>query len=361
MKTIKFSSDDTSQKEFVTVLKKRVNNYFKEQNTSVKGNTRMIFKASVMLGFYIMPFISILTFPMSTPLAFLLVLLMGIGEAGVGMSVMHDAAHGAFSNKKWINSFFGATMFLLGSNTFNWKIQHNLLHHTFTNIYGYDQDIESKALLRLSQHAPLKRIHRYQYLYAYFFYGFMTLSKLFTDFSQLIEFNRKGITKNQGHHPKIEIIRLLVTKLLYFFILIGLPMLSTTFRWYTVLIGFCILHLTAGMIMSTIFQMAHVVEGAEQPLPDLSGTINNEWEIHQLLTTSDFARNNRLLTWYAGGLTFQIEHHLFSNTCHVHYPRIAPIVEMTAKEFGIPYNLKPSFTKAFISHIKRLKSLGREG
>ena len=112
--------------------------------------------------------------------------------------------------------------------------------------------------------------------------------------------------------------------------------------------------------MSTIFQMAHVVEGAQQPLPDSNGVIHNEWEAHQFLTTSDFARNNLFLNWYVGGLNFQIEHHLFPNTCHVHYRKIAPIVEQVASEFGIQYNLKPTFTKAFLSHAKRLKDLGRK-
>ena len=133
----------------------------------------------------------------------------------------------------------------------------------------------------------------------------------------------------------------------------------TDFTWWQVLLGFCILHLTAGMIMSTVFQMAHVVEGTKQPLPDSNGVINNEWAVHELMTTSDFARNNLFLNWYIGGLNFQIEHHLFPNICHIHYRKIAPIVQQTADEFGFTYNLKPTFLAAFISHAKRLKALGK--
>jgi linoleoyl-CoA desaturase len=360
MKTIKFTSEDPNQKEFVLELKKQVAAYFKDNKISIKGDFRMILKAIIMLSMYLFPFLAMLIFEPNVFLLILLVIIMGIGEAGIGMSVMHDAAHGAFSNKKWVNSLFASTMFLLGSNTYNWKIQHNLLHHTFTNIYGYDQDIESKATLRLCEHAPLHKIHRFQYLYAYFFYGFMTLAKLITDIGQLIEFNRQGITKKQGHNPVAEIMKLIVTKLIYFSVLIGLPLLITDYRWYQVVIGFCILHLTAGMIMSTIFQMAHVVQGAQQPLPDKNGAIPNEWEVHQLLTTSDFARNNHFLNWYVGGLNFQIEHHLFSNTCHRHYRKIAPIVEKVAREYGMEYNLKSSFTRAFRSHARRLKELGTD-
>jgi linoleoyl-CoA desaturase len=359
MKTIKFISDDPAQKQFGAAVRKNVNAYFKENGISTKGNAVMFIKAIILLSFYIAPFIILLTIPMSGWLALLLVILMGIGEAGIGMSVMHDAAHGAFSSKQWVNNLFSSTMFLLGSNTFNWKVQHNILHHTFTNIFGYDQDIETKAVLRLCEHAPLKKFHKAQYIYAYFFYGLMTLSKLITDIIQLINFNKEGITEEQNHNPGKEVFKLIITKIIYFSVMLGLPLVLTDFKWWQIIIGFGILHITAGMIMSTIFQMAHVVEGTEQPLPDENGIIKNEWYVHQLHTTSDFARDNFFLNWYVGGLNFQIEHHLFTNICHVHYRKIAPIVERTALEYRIVYNLKPSFLAAFISHAKRLKALGR--
>lgn len=359
MKTLKFISDDPNQKQFVVAVRKNVNAYFKEKEISMKGDISMFIKAIILLSLYIAPFIIILTVPMGAWIALSLVILMGIGEAGIGMSVMHDAAHSAFSNKQWINNILASTMYLLGSNKFNWKIQHNILHHTFTNIYGYDQDIETKALMRLCNHAPLKKIHRFQYIYAFFFYGLMTLSKLVTDFGQLIEYNKNGITEEQNTKPNHELLKLIVIKIIYLSIIIGLPLLFTDFSIWQIFLGFAILHITAGIIMSTIFQMAHVVEGTNQPLPDSNGVIKNEWLVHQLSATSDFARNNLFLNWYVGGLNFQIEHHLFPNVCHIHYIKIAPIVEQTAHEYGFNYNLKPTFRHALISHIKRLKELGR--
>lgn len=359
MKTLRFTNEDLLQKQFGSAVRKNVNNYFIENNISLKGNASMYIKAIIMLIIYIAPFIILLTVPMGRWVALLLAIIMGIGEAGIGMSVMHDAAHSSFSEKKWINKIFSFTIYILGSNALNWKIQHNILHHTFTNIYGYDQDIETKAVIRLSPHAPLKKIHRYQYIYAFFFYGLMTLSKLVTDLGQLIEYNKTGITREQNLRPVVEIVNLVITKIIYISILIGLPLLFTTFTWWQILMGFSVMHITAGIIMSTVFQMAHIVEGAEQPSPNSEGVIENEWAVHELRTTSDFARDNIILNWYAGGLNFQIEHHLFPNVCHVHYRKIAPIVERTAKEFGFKYNLKPSFFQALKSHVIRLKELGR--
>lgn len=359
MKTIKFLSDNPREKEFASALRKNVMAYFKDKGISSKGNSELYVKAASMLLLYLLPFIFIVALPLSGWPALVLVVLMGIGEAGIGMAVMHDASHGSFSSKKWVNELFSSTMFLLGSNTLNWKIQHIVLHHTFTNISNFDQDIETKAVLRLCEHMPLKFYHRFQYLYAYFFYGLMTLSKLVTDVGQLLEFNRAGITADQGLHPGKEMLKLILSKLIYIALIIGLPLWISDFTWWEVLLGFCILHFTAGIIMSTIFQMAHVVEGAIQPLPDENGVIHSDWLFHQLSATSDFGRGNRLLTWYSGGLNYQIEHHLFPNICHIHYPEIAPIVEQTARDFGFVYNLKPGLFAAFLSHARRLKELGR--
>ncbi|MFI5150167.1 MAG: fatty acid desaturase family protein [Bacteroidia bacterium] len=359
MKTVKFIGDDPAQKLFAHAVRKNVNAYFKEKGLSTKGGAAMVVKSFLILGMYLAPFILLLTIHLPLWGAFLLVIMMGIGEAGVGMGVMHDAVHGAFSEKKWVNELFGFSMFLLGSNTFNWKIQHNLLHHTFTNIEGMDEDIETKAVIRLCEHTPLKKYHRFQYLYAYVLYGLMTLSKFVTDIAQLVDFNRSGITKEQHKKPGTEMFKLIVTKIVYLLLVLGLPLWLTDYAWWQILIGFCLMHITTGMILSTVFQMAHVVEGTEQPLPDKDGVVHNEWAVHELLTTSDFGRHNRLLNWYVGGLNFQIEHHLFPHTCHMHYHNLAPIVQRTAMEFGIHYNLKPSLKAAFISHAKRLWALGR--
>ncbi|MEJ8844342.1 acyl-CoA desaturase [Lacibacter sp. H375] len=359
MKTIKFVSNDANQKQFGLAVRKNVNDYFRDNNISIKGNLRMAIQTMVMLAAYIFPFVLLFIIPMNGWVALLLAALSGAGMAGVGMCVMHDAVHGSYSNREWINKMLGSTMYLLGSNVFNWKIQHNYLHHSYTNIDSYDHDINSKGPIRFSQYGPLKKIHRYQYIHAFFFYGLMTIAKLIKDYSQLNHFNKAGITGKYHISPAFEYTKMTIVKLVYLFVFIGLPLLFTSFTWWQVLLGFFVMHWMAGFIMSTVFQLAHVVDGAEQLLPDEKGEISEEWAVHQLRTTSDFARNNLFLEYYIGGLNFQIEHHLFPNICHIHYRKIAPIVERTAKEFGFVYNLKPSLWQAFSSHIQRLKELGR--
>lgn len=359
MKTIKFVCSDSRQKQFAAAVRKNVNDYFRTRGISTKANSDMIIQTAVMLLLYIIPFVLLMTVNMNAWIAIIMTVIMGIGMAGIGMCVMHDAVHGSYSSKEWVNKLLGGTMYLLGSNVFNWKIQHNFLHHAYTNIEGYDQDIASRGPIRLSQYAPLKKIHRYQYIHAFFFYGLMTISKLIKDFTQLLQYNKEGITKQYNVDPATEYLKMVTVKILYLFTFIGLPVLFTPFSWWQVLLGFFIMHWTSGCILSTVFQMAHVVEGTEQMLPGADGIVEEEWAVHELRSTSDFARHNHFLNYYVGGLNFQIEHHLFPNICHIHYREIAPLVEQTAKEFGFTYNLKPSFGKALQSHIRRLKELGK--
>ncbi len=359
MRAIRFTNEEKSQETFASALKKNVNNYFKEKNIATTANFAMKLKTVVMVSLYIIPFILLLTTDTTVWLALLYAVIMGVGVAGVGMGVMHDAVHGSYSKKTWVNNLLGGSLYLLGSNVLNWKIQHNVLHHTYTNISEYDEDIDSKGPLRLAEQGPLKAIHKYQYIHAFFFYGLMTLLKTYNDFPQLAKYNRLGLTKGQNLNPKVEFAKMIFRKVLYGVLIIGLPIYFTEYYWWQVLIGFFIMHWVAGFILALIFQMAHVVEGADQPMLTSEGNIDNEFAVHQLLTTSDFARNNRFITWFVGGLNFQIEHHLFPSICHIHYKNLSYIVEKTAKDFNLPYNLKPTFGDALRSHIKRLKELGR--
>ncbi len=359
MKTIRFASEDKEQETFSSALKKNVNNYFKENNIATTANFAMKFKTVVMISLYLVPFALILTTSTTPLLALLYCVIMGVGIAGTGMGVMHDAVHGSYSKKSWVNKLFGGTLYLLGSNVLNWKIQHNVLHHTYTNVNEYDEDINSKGPIRLAENSELKAIHKYQYIHAFFFYGLMTLLKVYNDFPQLVKYNKLGLTKGQNLIPAVEFAKMIFRKVVYFVLIIGLPMYFTNYSIWAILLGFFIMHWVAGFILALIFQMAHVVEGADQPMPDSEGNLENEFAVHQLLTTSDFARNNVFITWFVGGLNFQIEHHLFPHICHVHYKNLSYIVEKTANDFNLPYNLKATFGEALSSHVLRLKELGR--
>lgn len=321
----------------------------------------MVFKTLMMFTLYFTPFVLLLSGISTNPLIVIgLYFVMGLGLAGIGLSVMHDACHHAYSRKKWVNDLLSYSLNMLGASSFNWKVQHNVLHHTFTNVHEVDEDIASRGILRLTPEAPGKKIHRYQYIYAWFLYGLMTLVWVFIkDFDRLQRYRKNGLIRQvKGSYTK-ELAILILTKVFYVSYIFGLPLLLTDIPWYWLLTGFLLMHYVAGFILAIIFQPAHVTTETSFPMPDDEGKLENVFAVHQILTTANFARESRLFSWYVGGLNYQVEHHLFPTICHIHYRKLSRIVEETAKEFGYPYHSVPTFKDALVQHGRHLKAMGR--
>lgn len=355
---VKFINKDKTQ--FFNILKERVDNYFTENNISQHANATMVFKTIFMLSLYFVPYALIMTQGYSLLGMWVCSLVMGLGLAGIGMSVMHDANHGAYSSNMSINKFLSLSLSIVGGDNKNWKTQHNVLHHTFTNIYEHDRDIDNKVIMRFSPAGEYKKIQKFQIIYVFLFYSIMSLYwTTAKDFVQYFQFIKEGHNRESKADRIKSLLTIIGWKIVYWGYIIVLPMLLLDLNLGQVLLGFLSLHMVAGLILSIIFQLAHVVEGTSFPVPDEKGNIENEWAIHQLNTTSDFARDNRLITFYVGGLNFQAIHHLFPRICHVHYPKIAPIVEQTAKEFGVSYICNGSIGSAFLSHLKVISKLGK--
>jgi len=345
--------------DFFNTLKKRVNLYFDEAQISKHANFTMVLKTIVLLVAYIGSFVLLITFKPVFWWALLIWVFMGLAKAGIGMCIMHDANHGAYSANKIINQFLGWSLHLAGGAVHNWKLQHNILHHTYTNISDMDDDIDAKVVLRLSPHSLFKKFHTLQYVYALFVYGLTTLYwVLGKDFIQMYKYTKNGVNPKNKSQNRILLVKIAVIKLAYLGIIIGLPIAVGMAIWQVIL-GFLLMHFTAGIVLTVVFQLAHSVEGTSHPLPTTDGFIENNWAIHQMNTTVNFAHNNKLLSWYVGGLNFQIEHHLFPKICHVHYPQISKIVKRTAKEFNIPYLENKTFFKAVVSHFKLLRKFGQ--
>lgn len=320
----------------------------------------MIIKTVFMLSLFFVPLILINTgLVTSAPLLFALYITTGLGMAGVGMGVMHDGIHGSYSKKKKVNKLMGLTFNLIGANATVWKIQHNVLHHTYTNIEHADDDINAPFFLKFSPHAKKYYLHRFQHFYIWFFYGLATLSWVTTkDFVRLNRYHKMGFLdkKNEFSNALIEMV---LWKLFYYSYAIVLPLLVVPLPWYVILLAFLSMHFVTGLLISLVFQVAHIAPASEFPLPDESGLIAGDWFTHQFATTTNFAPNSRFFTWLVGGLNFQVEHHLLPGICHVHYRELSKIVVQTAKEYDMPYNTEKSFASAIWSHAKMLRDLGR--
>ena len=346
--------------DFYKVLIQRVDTYFIENKLSRNANSTMLIKTIVMLSFYIVPYFLILFGGFSVYVMWLLTAVMGVGIAGIGMSVMHDANHGSYSANKVVNKILGYSLNLIGGDAENWKVQHNKLHHTYTNIHGFDLDIRENAGLRFTPAVAHKPFQRFQVFYVFILYALQTFSWVtMKDFIQFIRFKKSGDDGRDDRARVAHIAILVATKIIYIAYIFVLPLVLLNITWWQLLIGFMTMHAVGGLILSIVFQMAHVIEETDFPKPNADGNILNEWAIHQMQTTANFAPSNKWLSYYVGGLNYQIEHHLFTRVCHVHYPQIATIVKRTAQEYGVPYLSHSNLGQAFLSHVNMLGKLGR--
>ncbi len=355
---LKFSK---SSPDFFGSLNKRVGEYFKSNGITRHANRQMYYKTIFMLCLYFVPYALIISGVVTNLwLLILMCVIMGFGTAGIGLSVMHDANHGAYSTKPWINKLLGYSLNLIGGNALNWIVQHNVLHHTYTNIHEADEDISPRGILRMCPNSKWRFFHKFQHIYAWFFYGLLTLAWiLFKDFKQIFKYSKDGMLKKQKANIRQEWIILIATKITYISYIFILPFVLLSIAWWKILLGIVICQYIAGFILAIIFQPAHVIEGSEFPLPDDNGNLENNWAIHQLHTTTNFANKSTFFSWFVGGLNYQIEHHLFPNICHVHYKKISEIVRQTAEEFGLPYKNVSTFRGAILSHARLLKELGK--
>ena len=348
--------------DFYKVLRQRVNEYFKKEKISRHANGNMVFKTICMLSLYLAPFILMLTLDLNAWWYILLWAVTGVGMAGVGLSVMHDANHGAYSKSPLVNKIIGKVLVLLGGNDANWRIQHNVLHHTYTNVNNMDEDIAPPPfILRFSPHTKRLKIHRFQHIYAYFFYGLMTIMWFVSkDYQQAKRYHEMDLVKTQGLTIRKHIFNIVFNKLIYAFVFLALPFWLSPASWYVTLLGFLLMQFICGFILGIIFQPAHVVPTSTYPLPDATGDIEADWAVSQMYNTANFAQKAKLFSWYVGGLNYQVEHHLFPNICHVHYSKLSKIVKATAEEFEIPYHSYKTFIGALKEHTKMLYDLGNK-
>lgn len=360
MELKKVTYNSTEHQDFYKVLRKRVNAYFKDNNKSKYANTNMVIKTIFMLSLYLVPFVLMLTIVTNTWVVMLMWVLMGFGTAGVGLSIMHDANHHAYSKNKWVNKIIGKLTNAVGGSDANWRIQHNVIHHSYTNVDQVDEDIDTGILMRFSPNQKRLKGHKYQFLYAWPLYGMMTIMWCTTkDYTQFARYKKMGLIKTQGISPGLMLFTIILSKILYLGTLITLPILFSPVSWWVTLLGFGLMHFIAGLTLALIFQPAHVLPRSDFPVPDETGNVETDWAVSQLLTTANFAPKARLFSWYVGGLNYQVEHHLFPNICHVHYRKISSIVQETALEYGIPYYSYKTFRGAVRDHAKLLYRLGR--
>ncbi|MBW4591881.1 MAG: acyl-CoA desaturase [Brasilonema angustatum HA4187-MV1] len=338
-------------------LNKRVDAYFESENIAKRDNLAMYLKSTIILGWVISAWTFTLFGP---PIMWMKVfgcVLLGLGIAGVGFSVGHDANHGGYSSRKWVNYIFGLTYDFIGLSSYLWRFRHNFLHHTYTNILGHDVEIHGDGLVRMSPYMEHKWYHKFQHLFILVVYTIIPFYWSAADI-HLALFKRKYHEHIIPTLKPLEMLILLGGKVVWLGVFIGIP-LAVGYTPLQVVVGFSIAYMIYGLMICNVFMLAHVLAPVEflQPHPE-SNNIDDEWAIAQVKTTVDFAPKNSFLNWYLGGLNYQVVHHLFPHVCHIHYPKIAPILAEVCADFGVKYNVYPTFGEALVANFRWLKLMG---
>jgi len=342
--------------DFSAALRSRVEEYFKQKNVSLRGNFKLYSKTIILVGLTSALYAMLVFVDLPIWLSIIFCALLGAGLAGIGFNVMHDGAHGSYSQKDWVNEIMGHSLNLMGGSVYLWKQKHNIIHHTFTNLEGMDDDIDIRPWMRTNENQPKRWFHRYQHIYWVFLYGLTYITWVFQkDFDKYFRGKISGI-KFQQMNLRDHIV-FWISKLLYFSTFIVLPIF--TVGWLPTLIGYLIVSLVCGWILAVVFQLAHVVDEASFPMPsENTHKVDQEWTIHQLQTTANFGTKSRILSWFAGGLNYQVEHHLFPKISHIHYPEISKVVKQVCSEYGVTYLEYPTMWSALRSHIHHLRMVG---
>lgn len=355
MSSLKFTGNNSA---FYVDLKQRVQAYFEEKGISVHGGSKLLLKAIILLGTFFTLYVLLAFRQLPLIWALAACIPFGLVTAGIGFNIMHDGAHGSLSANPVVNKLAALTLNMLGASSFMWNIKHNVIHHTFTNVEDHDDDILNQPLFRMSPSQPRKAIHRFQYLYWPFAYGLIYVAWIF--FLDVRKYFNKQIAEREDIRiPASAHFGFWLTKLIYILCFIVVPL-----QFYTVkefLIGYFAYTFVTGLVISVIFQLAHTVEETTfvQPIEG-SNVLENDWASHQVQTTANFATRNPIITWFVGGLNFQVEHHLFPRISHVHYPALSSIVEDTCRVHGLNYLVQPTLFGAISSHVRFLERLGKQ-
>eukprot|EP00850_Spirogloea_muscicola_P016783 SM000139S00100 [mRNA] locus=s139:106595:117233:+ [translate_table: standard] len=356
-------SEDDGARDFYTTLKRRVEAYFQEQKVDPRSHPHMFMKTFLICAGYILCYFATFFYFQNTLLMLSAALGMGVLAAEVGVSIQHDANHGAYS--RWTNLGFlmSTSLDLVGASSFMWRQQHVVGHHVSTNVNEFDPDIRVKDpdVRRVTIAQPWQWYHAYQKYYLGALYGLLAIKSIFVDdFSAY--FSGKIGSVQVAKMTTIEEIIFFGGKAAYATYMFVIPSLFGVHGQFTNFSLFLLSQLMTGWILAFMFQVAHVVDEAEFYNPSNAGrlaTIPRGWAAAQVATTTDFSHGSFFWTHFSGGLNYQIEHHLFPAMCHVRYPSIQPIVQRACEEFNVPYHCFQSFWSALQSHFAYLEKAGR--
>jgi linoleoyl-CoA desaturase len=356
MDTIRFRQE--SADPFYSVLKRRVDDYFRRTGKSHLADRLFWLKAALFGGLTALSYVLILWCPFPTWVLIPLAAVYGVSTLLLSINLAHDGAHRSIVRTWWINDAVQFICFtLVGVNAYLWQMRHTKSHHIFPNVNGCDIDIDENPFIRLSPNQPWRWHFQFQHWYAAPAYVFVALyTILISDFVYL--FKRRLANMTDIHHPPHQYVLFILSKVLYFGITLALPMWLLPVPWWQVLIGYLVLTASASLVFVFLLIGTHFSEAAAFPSTDAGGNLPYSWAEHNLLTACDWSPTSFWAHFFVGGVNAHAAHHLFPKVCHTHYRAIARIIIETADEFGLEYH-RTDLIGIVRSHFQFLKKMGR--
>ena len=345
--------------DFIRQTRREVDEYLSGPRVRTRGRIDLYAKGVVA---FVLLLVSWATLVLGHPGLLLGLLAFGgliLGTSLTAFCVMHDANHGAYFRTRRLNHLMGWTAdALLGLSSYAWRVKHNVAHHTYTNVDGYDADITQMPFARLMPVQAPRPWYRLQHYYIWALYCLMGLR--WQTVGDLAAFAQGSIGTSALRFPRRwDLVGLIGGKVIFICWAIVVPLLF--YPWWAVLGAYLVYSMVVSLIMAVTFQLAHCVEEADFASPDDLVTERRLWAVHEVETTVNFCPRNRVLSWLVGGLNYQIEHHLFPRVPHTHYARIAEIVQRNAELHGVRYVAQHSLRAALRSHFRHLRTMGRMG
>jgi len=340
--------------EFYSVLKRRVEEYARTDNinkTPLSMYLMTTFVLSMWMIFYYVGMIQGY---------FIGALLFGFFHAHIGVNIAHDGGHGSYSKNKHLNFLAGASTDIMGGSWVIWAMQHNVGHHPHTNRQGdyEDEDFDPDArsgfpLVRLSPQFPHRPHHKYQHLYIWFLFAFVGIKWMYADIKYLVK-GRYQTIQFWGF-SKWTLSMQIITKSIFFAYSLIVPIYYHGIIWGLIL-NSCLFAVNS-YVFSLLFAVNHLTDKADFPSSG-DDQIERDWAKLQVETSTNFSVGSAFALHYSGGLNYQIEHHLFPYICHMHLPKISPIVQQTCKEYGVRYYAFETYFDAIRGYYNHLKELG---
>jgi len=243
--------------DFLTDTRREVELYLRSRRTRVSGRIRLYVKTFVALA---------LMFASWATLIFVRPGLWGgiaslvgivIGAILTGFCVQHDANHGAYFRTRRYNHLMGWTAdSLLGFSSYTWRVKHNVAHHTYTNVPGYDDDISQTPFMRLAPMQAPRWWYRLQHIYVWPLYTVMVLRmQTGADIAALV---RGRIGQSPIHSPRRwDLVGIVAGKAIFVCWAIVVPLL--VYPWWVVAAGYVGFAMTTSLVTATTFQLAHCV------------------------------------------------------------------------------------------------------